>query len=252
MGLNSTCKMLTSDWASCWLCSRRLLCFTKPRITEWVQVVTRFTFYFDALARNRWYTHCISGEFISHQFKFVHVAITELIVNLFTLTFIPARTFASTASFPSFSSPSQGITKGLSSFCLWSKELPGDPPPPFGFLAPFSSLFCAARPCMLNLFVASMWWNGRSVSFHVRFADWWTLCPGLTQAAPKKKMDSTCKSRFIFSNFFFVSFSGKTKSCGWTLHEDVAGAVSSPRLSKVWVSVVLVHKTSHLSSANVF
>ena len=35
--------------------------------------------------------------------------------------------------------------------------------------------------------------NGRSLSFHFRLADWWTNCPGLTQAAPRKKKGGRCQ-----------------------------------------------------------
>ena len=75
-----------------------------------------------------------------------HVAIT----SAFTSTFLSIHA----VYFLFFSSPSQGTPQRI--LCLWSKVLPGGPLPPFSFLWPTSSLFCA-RPCMVNLFVAIMW-----------------------------------------------------------------------------------------------
>ena len=66
--------------------------------------------------------------------------------------------------------------KALSPFCLQSKGLPGDSPPPqfslllLLLLSPFFLLFGHLCFCMFNLFVCkTSWYNGRSVSFHRRF-----------------------------------------------------------------------------------
>ena len=71
------------------------------------------------------------------------------------------------------------------------RSWPGDFLPPF-FTASFLDLCSFGRTMLLHVefvwFALTMWYNGRrSVSFHFRFADWWSFARNLLVVHLKKK-----------------------------------------------------------------
>ena len=106
--------------------------------------------------------------------KFISSTNLTLLTSTYTnLSLLQSRTYPKTYHLP-FSGPRSS----------W----PGDFPPPL--LLPLSTLACLAaqRPYMLNVFgfALTMWYNGRSVSFHFRFADWWHFARNVVHLKKKK------------------------------------------------------------------